>query len=130
MPEPTQTTTHTASFHEPRRSWATKTKDGDEIVCHMGMTGRISVASLLAHMATIAPEVTTEQMLINFSTLKWTEPSTEEDREVREAWLVRQAERTEKWERETLTRLIKKYGVPEDVDPADVPEDVPAGVGG
>jgi len=120
MPEPTQTTTHTASFHEPRRSWAAR-ESNEIIVCHMGMTGRISVASLLAHMATIAPEITPEQMLINFSTLKWTEPSTEEDRAQREAWLARQAERTEKWERETLARLIKVYGVP---------EDVPAGAGG
>ena len=113
MPAPTQSTDRTAGFKEPRRSWASR--DSDEVVNYMAMEGRVSVASLLAHMKTIAPDVPNEAMFLNYATLKWTEPATEQDRADRDTWEQRRAEKTEAWERDQLVKLIEKYGVPEDV---------------
>lgn len=101
-----------AEFREPSKSWATKDIDS-KYVEHMGMSGRISVASLLAHMATIAPGVKPDQMMLNFATVRWERDATAEERGERVAQQARQAASREAWERRTLDELIAKHGVPE-----------------
>lgn len=103
--------TFSAGFHEVQRSIISRDNE-DERKCYMGMHGRVSVASLLAHLATIEPDLKPEQMMLNFATVTWTSPATEEERAARAEQRRRADERTEAWERETLVRLKKKYEVP------------------
>lgn len=108
-----------AAFHEVRRSWLTS-KNVDECRNYLGMHGRISVASLLSHMATIAPHVTPDQMLLNFATVTWTDASTPEERDERIARKEAAQARTDAWERETYERLHAKFAAA-DVEPRTQP---------
>ena len=97
-----------AEFFEPQRRIISQNND-DQRSNYLGMKGRISVASLLAHMATIAPHVKPEEMMLNFATVKWIDAATDEERAERLEWRRRNDERREAWERETWERLSAKY---------------------
>ncbi len=98
----------TAEFHEVRRSLVSKQKP-DIRANYLGMSGRISVASLLGHLATIAPHVKPEEMLLNWATVVWYDAATEEEKVAHaEAW-ARHEERTREWERRQLLTLAEKH---------------------
>jgi hypothetical protein len=125
-----------AEFREPNRSWVSH-DDDSPMRNYMGMSGRISVASLLAHMATIAPRVRPEEMMLNWATVVWEDESTDEEQAKRREWVQRQAkrrewvqrqaerrewvqrqaERTEEWERKTYARLSEKFATPSEPTP-------------
>jgi len=93
---------------QPSRSWKT---DGDDspMVCYLGMRGRVTLAEVRDHFAAHYPHVDIWSLQINFCTAVWEEPSTPEDVAKKAANRARQAERQERWERETLVRLKAKY---------------------
>lgn len=99
--------TDAARYREPRWSW--QSQGSDLRVGYMAVDGRVSLADLIDHMHTLAPDSPLNAIEVNFATVKWTRPATADELVERSAWQARQRERQEKWERETLDRLTKKY---------------------
>lgn len=96
---------------EPREiRWSWQSMDNDLRVGYMAVDGRVSIADLITHMADVAPGVELADIQVNWATVTWTRPATAEELKVRREALRRHDDRHEKWERETLARLIKKYG--------------------
>lgn len=95
-------------FHEPRWTWLSK--DNDTRVGYMGMDGRVSLDALIEHLRVVAPDALLGDVYLNYATVKWTRAATPEELAEREAAAARQAARQEEWERDTLARLIEKYG--------------------
>lgn len=94
------------------RGFATKADDSP-MRCYLGMEGRVTVRQVIEHFAETYPNVDPMDVELNYATAVWEEPATDEDRAKREAWAAKQAERTERWERETFARLQAKYGAPQ-----------------
>ena len=96
------------TFREVQRNWSTK--DSDIRSCYLGMEGRITLQNLVDHLTKVCHEsVDIGNVLLNFATVKWEEPASEEERAERvqqhKAW----ERRHEQWERETLAKLKAKY---------------------
>jgi hypothetical protein len=73
------------------------------------MEGRVTVQELIDHFAEHYPHVDPMGIALNFVTAVWEEPATPEDIAQREANWAAQAERKERWERETYDRLKAKF---------------------
>lgn len=97
-----------AKFHEVRRNMVSRKLPGIRSN-YLGMSGRVSMATLLAHLATVAPDVKPEQFMVNFATIRWIEEATEEEIQEEVDGAVAYALRREKWEREQLRTLMEKY---------------------
>jgi hypothetical protein len=93
-------------------NWSWESKDNDTRVAYLPMDGRISVADLIERMRTLAPGVPIEEMQINWATVVWKRPATQEELAQRRLAQERWESRHEEWERTTLARLIEKYGDP------------------
>jgi hypothetical protein len=92
----------------PSRSW--KTADDDSgMRCYLGMQGRVTLRELLEHFAEEYPHVDPMTLALNFATVVWDEPATPEDIAQREAFRAKQADRQERWERDTYARLKAKF---------------------
>lgn len=93
---------------EPFR-WSWKTSDGDLLAGYAGIKGTISVTELIAHVRKTLPDISPDDIEVNFATIRVVRPATDEEIQERECWKKRQEERHEKWERETYERLREKY---------------------
>jgi hypothetical protein len=91
------------------RSWASIKDDDSTMHCYLGMSGRVTVASLIAHFKEHYPHVDPMGLRLNVATIVWEEPPTEDDLAKRDKWRAEKAERTERWERDTYERLKAKY---------------------
>lgn len=97
-----------SKFLPIRRSWVSDTSDMR--TCYLGMTGRVSVRKLLDHIKSAAhASVDINNVMLNFATATWKEPSTGAEREERQQQLQARKERTEEWERKTYERLKEKF---------------------
>lgn len=90
--------------------WTWQSNDNDLRTGYLTMKGRISIADLIAHMREIAPGVALEDISVNWATATWSRPADADELEQRRAARERHDKRHEEWERQTLARLIKKYG--------------------
>lgn len=90
--------------------WTWQSGDTDVRVGYVAVDGRITIAELIVRMQELAPDVSLEDIEVNFATVTWTRPANAEELVARRASVDRQRARHEKWERETLARLTKKYG--------------------
>jgi hypothetical protein len=98
---------------QPREiRWSWQSNDTDLRVGYMAVDGRMSITDLVEYMATVAPGVHPADIHINWSTVTWTRPATEEELAQRQAALASHNARQEAWERKTLARLLAKYGDP------------------
>lgn len=95
---------------EPVR-WSWRSRDSDMRSGYLNMTGKVTLADLIAHLREIAPDVTPDQLHLNFATASWVRPATEEEMRDRQQLQLRREAAQEKWEREMLTRLLRKYDV-------------------
>lgn len=93
---------------QPRRSWVSS-HDDSKIRCLLKMDGRVTFSDVYNYFAEHYPDVDFWNIELNFGSATWVEEPTEDERQQRAAWREKQRERTEKWERETLTRLKAKY---------------------
>lgn len=93
---------------QPRRRWQTNSDDS-QMRCYIGMKGRVSIGELVEHFAEKYPHVDPMSLDLNFSSATWEEPPTADDIAKREESRTWQAQRTERWERETYDRLKKKF---------------------
>lgn len=89
--------------------WSWESKDGNDRVGYQGLDGRVSIAELIEHMREVAPHASLDEIMLNYATVKWTQPATAEELAERDGWKRRQRERTEEWERTTYARLKEKY---------------------
>lgn len=103
-------------FGPVTRSWPTPETRDDEVVCHQIVSGSVSLAALVAHMATVAPGVPLEDVDVHPVTVWWLSPSTDDERQRRAerrrcddqrhaAW----KRQREAWERTTYERLREKF---------------------
>jgi hypothetical protein len=90
--------------------WTWQSNDNDLRRGYMSVDGRVSIADLIAHMAEVAPGVDLADIEANWATVVWTRQATADELAARAEATRRNEERREAWERETLARLIKKYG--------------------
>jgi hypothetical protein len=78
---------------------------------YMAVDGRVTIAELIEHMRQVAPGVSLDEINVNWATVVWSRPGTDEEiadrRQAEALWEARH----EKWERETLARLTEKYKV-------------------
>lgn len=96
---------------EPREvRWTWESKDTDVRVGYMAVDGRMSIADLIAHMREIAPHAALEEIQVNWATVVWTRLATGDELAQRRQAHERWEKRHQEWERQTLARLIKKYG--------------------
>lgn len=90
--------------------WTWQSKDSDLRNGYLAMDGRVSLADLNAWMQNYAPGVAPEEIMVNWATVVWSRPATNQElaerAEQRAAW----DKRHEAWERETLAKLTAKYG--------------------
>lgn len=77
---------------------------------YLGMNGYTTLSELRAKLDEVAPGVAEDEILLNFWQLRWTTDATPEEIAARETHRARVAENSEKWERDTLARLLAKYG--------------------
>lgn len=98
----------TGSFKEIRRNIISEADD-DHRSCYMGMDGRVTVADLIDHLQAVAPGKGLDEIGINFATVRWVDDATPEEKQARADWRAANAERREKWERETYERLKAKF---------------------
>jgi hypothetical protein len=63
----------------------------------------------VSHFNQHYPHVLPGDIQLNFATAVWEEPPTADDLAARTAWRTKQAERQERWERETYLRLKAKF---------------------
>lgn len=82
------------------------------------MAGRMSLQELIDHMAAVAPGVSLDEFGINFGSLTWECPSTLFERMERQKADIDREQRKERWERESLERLLDKYGIPDQEEEA------------
>ena len=94
-------------------AWARKEDDSPRQI-YVAMSGRVSISDLLAYIATVDPNVSPDDLLLNFATVTWQREATDEERAERAAWQRESDAKHEKWERETVVRLAAKY--PELID--------------
>lgn len=94
-------------FSAVRWRW---TADGEAIVGDLRVDGRVTLAELIDHLEQVAPGLDPQGIEIHWSSVKWTRPATVEEQEARDAWKRDRDVARERWERETLARLIRKYG--------------------
>ena len=97
----------TYELGEPRRSWISKGNDTDMSV-HVAIRGTIPLHDLLAYLAERG--VDTEGVTINFSTIHWVAPATNEEIEDRREHDRRAEERQAEWERGMWVKLQAKFG--------------------
>jgi hypothetical protein len=90
--------------------WTWDSADTDVRNGCLAMDGRVSVADLIAFMADVAPGVDLEDVQVNCATVRWSRRATQDELEDRRRVMAAHAARHEQWERETLVRLIEKYG--------------------
>ena len=94
-------------IHDVRWSW--KSNDSTIRSGYAGIDGTVSITDLLAHVRTILPDISPDDIQINFATFRITREATPEEIAERQCHQQAQAERHEKWERETYERLKVKY---------------------
>lgn len=95
---------------KPREvSWTWQSKDNDLRNGYMAVDGRMSIAELVEHMRNIAPGVDPADIQVNWATVVWARPATNEEMAQRKQAIDRWEARHEAWERETLARLTAKY---------------------
>lgn len=70
----------------------------------------MSIMDLIAIMAEIAPGIALSEIQLSSVFVTWERPATPEELAERHVALAKQQEKTERWERATLARLIEKYG--------------------
>ena len=92
--------------------WTWQSSSNDLRSGYMAVDGRMSIADLIAHMATVAPGVAPADIHINWSTVTWTRPANADELAQRRAAIADHDARHEAWERETFARLLAKYGDP------------------
>lgn len=92
-------------------SWSWESNDNDIRVLRASLDGHTSIAEFLACMQEAAPGIALQDITVNFGLVTWKRPATEAEIAKRREVEARQAEKREKWERETLARLQAKYGV-------------------
>lgn len=92
--------------------WSWESRDGDTRVGHASVNGRVSVTDLVSYVQGITPGVGPDEIMVNFATVRWTRPATADELAERQQRNEDQRVRQEKWERETLQRLLGKYGNP------------------
>ena len=97
------------SFRVSSTCWTSR-KNSDEITVYETVSGRPSVADLLAHLQEVAPHAPLDEIGINYATVKWTRPATPEEQAKRAEQERKHDERHEQWEKETYERLKAKYG--------------------
>jgi hypothetical protein len=96
---------------EPREiRWSWQSDTNDLRNGYMAVDGRISIADLIARMQEVAPGVDLADINVNWATVVWARPATDQELEARAEGRRRHMVRQEKWERETLARLLNKYG--------------------
>lgn len=96
-----------AVFHKPEWYWASK--DNDLRNAYLRMEGRASLADFLAHLQQVASDVPYEEFGINFGTVTWSRPATEEELAERATRLDAARVRHEEWEQKMLVQLMDKY---------------------
>lgn len=90
------------------RSW--KTKDDDsQMRCYLGMEGRVTVRELISHFEEKYPHVDPMHLELNYATVAWDEPPTDDDIAKREANIVWRNERQEAWETSMYAKLKAKF---------------------
>ncbi len=95
-------------FSDIRRSFLAK--DNDELMqCHEHVNGTISVTDLVEHLQAVAPEAALDDITINYATVSWVSPATDEERASRAARRARDKERHAEWERKTYQQLKDKF---------------------
>jgi hypothetical protein len=94
----------------PDVRWRWEADDSDVRIGYLAMDGRVSLDQLIETMRELAPDVAPRDIQVNWATVVWSRPATPEELAERQQWRDRQAERTERWERDTLARLARKYG--------------------
>lgn len=94
-------------FH--RSSWSWESKDSDQIRVYEGVDGRPTLGQLIAHLAEVAPHAGLDDIGINYATVVWVRPATEEEVADRDRRQKAHEERHLKWERERYWILKAKF---------------------
>lgn len=100
---------------KPRRSWKSSADDSP-MHCYLGMHHRITMPELVAYFAEHYPHVDPNTLQMNFITVVWDEPATEEERTRRTEHHAAHDARHAKWERDTYERLKEKFESAEESD--------------
>ncbi|SDH56144.1 hypothetical protein [Microbacterium sp. 77mftsu3.1] len=79
---------------------------------YVSMDTDVTLADLVSWVTANVHGVAHEEITVHYSTLRWEDDATEEEKDAWDAEQAAQAVRTEKWEREQLARLTEKYGAP------------------
>lgn len=97
-------------FHPIIRTWVTA-DDDTKRSCYLQMEGRVSLTDLLRHLdSVIHPSVdNTDNIYVNFGTIRWEEPSTEQERAERAEQRRNSAARKAAWEKKTYAELKAKF---------------------
>jgi hypothetical protein len=105
---------------EPRPiRWSWASRDSDIRTGYLAVDGRITIKELLTLMDELAPGVEIADIAVNWATVVWSRPATDEELAERARHDARAAARHAAWEREALARLYARYGPP---DPSWLPD--------
>lgn len=94
--------------NEPLTSWATREKDSP-IHCYLGMKHRVTLQELIDHFNEHYPDVDVATLELNWSTVVWERPPTEEELADRAERQRRHDERHAAWERRMYAELKAKF---------------------
>lgn len=97
------------TFHPIQRLWVSKDDDTMRS-CYLRVDGRVSLGDLCTYLDSVIHEsVDPTSLMLNFSTIRWEEPATDQERAERAEQIRRSDARREAWERETYLRLKEKF---------------------
>lgn len=98
-------------FGEPRKHWRTSNIE-DGMIYYLGKVGyqtQVTIQQLLDHLQENYPDVHPTLAKINFATVTWHAPATEEDRQKLIAKRKESDARNARWEQDMYLKLKKKY---------------------
>lgn len=93
---------------EYRTGWATRDEDSP-IHCYLGMKNRVTLQELLDHFNEHYPEVDPAGLELNWSTIVWERPATEEEKADRARRQEAHDRRHAEWEKMTYAKLKAKF---------------------
>lgn len=90
--------------------WSWESADNNIRVGYVSCRGRVTPAEIVDHIRAITPDVNPDDIQVNYATVVWRRPATEEEIADRQRQRANADARREAWERQTWERLRRKYG--------------------
>src|SRR5580765_1516281 len=100
-----------AEFDDIYWSWESSKPDARRTAyLRLAGRGRITLATLTAKLAELAPDIPPEEIWLHWATVRWSMPATPEEYAARLERERKQQRDREAWERKMVVELTAKYG--------------------